>query len=447
MHPRMSLDANENPLVIWGRTSDESIFFSRWNGTMFTQPVKLNDKLTVASATWMGADIASHGDTVYVVMKQTPESDTSSHIYIVHSYNGGMTFSSPLRIDYTADSLSRFPTVTTDAIGNPIVAFMKFNNSFLDSRWVVTKSSDYGNTFSIDVKASGWGGSTEVCNCCPGAIISEGNKSAMLYRDENSNIRDIFMGVSLNNATSFTNGCNIDNNNWLLMSCPSSGPDGIIIGDTLYSVFMNGASKNPRNYFSKATLSSVAVNSVTPLTGTFAGLSQQNYPRIASNGNAAAIVWKQVVSGNAQLPILFTNNIENGFPTNYDIVALNDITNADVAMSNGKVFVIWEDDISQTVKYRSGTFTPITAGINQIAENSFSLFPNPVSETLFLNFQNEIGFAEITVLDLSGKTVLKKNISNTSNTTIKTVDFTNGIYFIQIKFAQEVLTKKIIINK
>lgn len=414
---------------------------------MFTSPVKLNDTLTVASATWMGPDIASHGDTVYVVMKQTPESDTTSHIYIVHSYNGGITFSSPLRVDYIADSLSRFPTVTTDAIGNPIVAFMKFNNSSLNSRWVVTKSSDFGNTFSVDVKASGWGGSTEVCNCCPGAILSEGNKSAMLYRNENNNIRDIFMGVSSNNATSFTNGCNIDNNNWLLMNCPSSGPDGIIIGDTAYSVFMNGASGNPLVYFSKASLSSVSATSVKPITSSITGLSQQNYPRIASKGNAAAIVWKQVVNGNTQLPILFTNNIRNGFPTYYDTIALNNIINADVAMSNGKIFVIWEDNNSQTVKFRSGLYSTSTSGIDKIVNNNVRLFPNPVSGTLFLHFQNKIPFAEITVLDVSGKTILKKNISNTNNTTLNTIDYSNGIYFIQIKSNQGISTKKIIINK
>src|SRR6185436_20090502 len=147
MDPRMALDAAGNPLVIWGRMSDESVFFSRWNGTMFTAPIKLNGMLTVAAATWMGPDIASHGDSVYVVMKQTPEADTSSHIYMVHSYDGGMTFSSPVQVDNIADSVSRFPTVTTDEDGNPIIAFMKFNSLFLDSRWAVTKSPDYGNTF------------------------------------------------------------------------------------------------------------------------------------------------------------------------------------------------------------------------------------------------------------------------------------------------------------
>ncbi|MEO7176010.1 MAG: T9SS type A sorting domain-containing protein [Saprospiraceae bacterium] len=446
-HPRISLAADGNPLVIWGRSSDQSVVFSRWDGTMFTAPVQLNGSLTVASASWMGSDIASHGDTVYVVMKQTPEDDTSSHIYIVHSYNGGTTFSSPQRVDFIADSVSRFPTVTCDATGNPIVAFMKFNNSFLDSRWVVTKSTDFGNTFSVDVKASGWKNSAEVCDCCPGAILSQDNYSAMLYRDNNSNIRDTWMGVSTNNSVSFDNGCNVDNNNWMLMSCPSSGPDGIIIGDTVYSVFMNGGSGKSRTYLSKSSLSAVSVNSVDNLTGTITGLTQQNFPRIASDGNAVAIVWRQTISGNVQLPILFTKDIADGLPVAYDTVDLVDITNADVAIADGKVWVVWQDDNSQTVKYRSGTYSTSTTGISQLEENNLIAYPNPVTDILSIKFKNEIPFAEISVLNVLGKVVLKKNVKNTNNTTLQVGDLANGIYFIQIRSLEQNITKQIIINK
>lgn len=359
MHPRITLDAARNPLVIWGRMSEEAVLFSRWNGTAFTAPVALNmGGMTVATASWMGPDIASKGDTVYVVWRQTPESmDTSKHIFIVRSFDGGISFSAPVRVDNIGDSVSRFPTVSVDATGNPVVAFMKFNMAFGASRWVVAKSTDYGNSFSIDTKASGWDGSTDVCDCCPGALVLSGNTSAMLYRNNNNNIRDIWTGISTSSSTSFSSGFNVDNHNWNLNSCPSSGPDGVIIGDTLYSVFMNGANVNYRTYLSKSSLSGGAVNSVSNLTGAITGLTQQNYPRIATDGNAMAIVWKQTVSGVAQLPILFTNNIANGFAAMYDTVDLNNITNADVAISNGKIFVVWQDDNSGTVKYRTGTYT------------------------------------------------------------------------------------------
>ena len=442
MHPRITLDAAGNPLVIWGRMSDESVFFSRWNGTMFTTPVKLNGSLTVATASWMGPDIASHGDTIYVVMKQTPESDSTSYIYIVHSFDGGITFSTPSRVDHIADSLSRFPTVTTDITGNPIVGFMKFNALYGDARWVVTKSPDHGNTFSTDVKASGWGGSTAVCDCCPGAILADGNNCAMLYRNNNNNIRDTWMGISTDNVNSFSNGCNVDNNNWMLMSCPSSGPDGIIVGDTLYSVFMNGAS-GTKSYLSKSSIAASTTYSVKSLTGNLAGLTQQNYPRIAGNGNAMAVVWKQIVSGSVQLPILFTNDITRGLPAAYDTVDLGDITNTDLALSNGKVFVVWEDDNTGTVKYRMGTFTPLTTGI-QLSPNNINgitIFPNPSNDSWRVTGNSESNKVTATLYNTIGEVVTNPDFMQNGHSfsfDISNEGLPNGMYMLRLMSATSV---------
>src|SRR5689334_9658293 len=146
-HPRVVMNASGNPLVLWGHTN--RAMFSRWNGTSFTTPVMLNPmSMTIAEDFWMGPDIASHGDTVYVVFKQTPEADTASHIYIVRSFDGGVNFSTPFRVDWVDDVITRFPAITADDSGNPVVTYMKFDINFMDAQWVVVKSTDYGSTFS-----------------------------------------------------------------------------------------------------------------------------------------------------------------------------------------------------------------------------------------------------------------------------------------------------------
>lgn len=430
MHPRTALDRGGNPLVVWGRMNDASVMFSRWNGTMFTTPVKLNPPwMSVALAGWMGPDIAAYGDTVYVVIKRTPEVSDTNRIFIFTSFNGGVSFNTPVELGFIADSLSRFPTVTTDDSGNPLVAFMKFNSSFLDSRWVVTKSTDFGSSFMTDVKASGWGSSAEVCDCCPGALVSSGSVSAMLYRDNNSNIRDIWTGISTNYATDYFSGFEVDNNNWMIMSCPSSGPDGVIIGDTLYATFMSAGSGNYRTYFSKSSISSGSVSAVANLTGTIPGLSQQNYPRIANDGKASAIVWKQTVNGVAQLPVLFTPDIENGFNTAYDTVDLGDITNADVQLNNGNIWVMWQDDNSGTVKYRHGTYQVPTSQ-NEITDAQFSIFPNPSNSVI--NFQDlNINLPyQINVFNNLGELVLNSMVNTTS---LNISNLKNGFYTIQVK--------------
>ena len=442
-YPCIALDGNGNPLVLWGNSNKAE--FSRWNGSSFTTPVSLNPtSLPVYATSWTGPDIASKGDTVYVVYKKTPL-DTLP-IYIVRSFDGGITFSSPVQIAFIADSISWLPTITTDATGNPVVAFMKLNSSFMDSRWVVTKSTDFGNTFSTDVKASGYSSAGEVCDCCPGSIVSSSNKMAVLYRDNLSNIRDMWSGISMDGGNSFPSGINIDQNNWNINACPASGPDGVIVDDTLYSVFMSGASGKNLVYTNKNSLSNLTSSTGNLITGNFTGLTQQNFPRIANYNSAVAKVWKQVVSGGAQVSLYFTTNIHNGFSPAYDTVALsiaNTITNADVAVGNGEVHVVWQDDGSGTVKYRKGFFSS-SAGINSETDvNSISVYPNPSNGKFNLKISQfeDLKIESVEIYNVYGQKVdeLMSGRVNELNPTQQfnnsiTLDLSNqpsGVYFVK----------------
>lgn len=310
LHPRIMLDGSGEPMVLWGKSSTKKVAFSRWSGNTFTTPVYLNPSpIDIFTSSWAGPDFASKGDTVYVVFKREPEIYDTNYIYIVRSFDGGANFSAPIRVDMIGNKISRFPTITLDNIGNPIVAFMKIDANFMNPKWVVVKSTDYGSTFSMDVLASGYsGGNGDICDCCPGAIVASGNNVAMLYRDNLNNMRDIWAGVSTNGATSFPSGMNIDQNNWMVNACPSTGPDGIIVGDTLYSVLMNQANGPALVYSGKASLSAMQGGLALNITGVLPGIIQQNFPRIANNGYVAAEVWKQVVTGgDAQIALKFSN--------------------------------------------------------------------------------------------------------------------------------------------
>jgi hypothetical protein len=439
-HPRIALDRSGNPLVIWHHVS--RCMFSKWNGSAFTTPVLLNPaSMTIAGASWMGPDIASHGDSVYAVFKETPEGSDTSHVYCVHSYNGGMTFSAPIQVDNIGDSLSRFPTVTADDNGNPIIGFMKFNPAFSDERWVVTRSADFGNTFSPDIKASGWSSPTStVCNCCPGSVACSGNSVAMLYRDNNADIRDSWAGISTDNGYSFPGGFGIDQQNWLYPACPSSGPDGVIIGDTLYATFMNGVSGIDRVYYSKTSIPAMNGSTAIGLTGTIGGLTEQNYPRIATDGNALGIVWKQTVNGSDQCVLRFTNNIANGLPAAYDTVDLNNVTNCDVAISNGNIYVVWEDDNTGTIRYRSGTFTPVTGIQNMGVQNSITIFPNPASSDV--NIVSKKIIDKINIVNISGQIIYE---TEPRENNIKLNFNKAGIYFMSVRCDHQTTVRKLVV--
>ncbi len=431
--PRIVTDRSGNPLVIWGKSGN--VMFSRWAGEAFTTPVQLNpDSIPIAQADWMGPDIAAHGDTIYVVFKQTPEDAADSHVWCIHSFDDGMTFSPPMRVEDVPNGKSRFPAVTTDNQGNPVVAFMKFNDAFGAARWVVTRSTDFGNSFSADVLASRWSSpGADVCDCCPGTVTCEGQAVAMLYRDNNNNIRDTWAGISQDTGATFSGGMNVDQQNWMLQACPSSGPDGVIVGDTLYAVCMNGASGMSRTYFSASAIPEIAGAPGILLTDDIPGLNQQNYPRIAHWGKTVAIVWKQYVSGSGQVPFIFAEDITGGLPAVSAMVGAGNIDNPDIAIADGNIFVVWQDNGSGTVKLRSGTYV-ITATQDQYTRPSIAIFPNPTSDTWTVKGDFRHGHLDISLMDVDGSVLYRITLDESSPVTSKidARELSSGIYFIRV---------------
>lgn len=439
-HPRIVTDRGGNPLIIWHHAS--RCMFTRWNGTAFTAPVMLNPtNMMVAGADWMGPDVAAHGDTVYVVFKRMPEAADTSRIYCTRSVNGGLSFSPPVLVDNIDDSISRFPTITTDDVGNPIIGFMKFDPDFANARWVVTRSPDMGATFLQDVKASGWSSQdATVCDCCPGGITAKGNSVAMMYRDNNSNIRDTWAGISANNGATFS-GLGIDQQNWMLMACPSTGPDGVIVGDTLYSTFMNGAGGSSRVFYSKTSVSSMNSSNAIPLSSSISGLSLQNYPRVATDGRAMAFAWKQVVNGTEQSVLRFSNDITQGLPPSTQLVDQNDVTNCDVTIRNGMAYVVWQDDNSGTLRFRSGSFTPVTEVAKEVSVKEVSVYPNPTTSQIMV--ATTLPLDRIIITDVIGERIYEE----APNQTFVSVSLKNpGVYFITTTSGQKVSTTKLIVT-
>ncbi len=428
LHPRIVTDRTGNPIVIWGNFSNNEINFSRWDGTAFTTPVILNpSNLPVFTASWAGPDIASHGDTVYVVVKQTPE-DTN-HVFIIRSFDGGITFSAPIQVEHLTDSASRFPTVATDSIGNPIVAYMKFEQGFINASYVVARSNDFGTTFGNDVLASSYL-SENVCDCCPAAFISSGNYGAMLYRTNFNNFRTIWCGVSTDNCASFPFGMQVDQTGWQFNACPSTGPDGVIIGDSVYTVFMSGQTGDARCYMSPSSLTQTVSGPTRELTDSTAFVSNQNYPRIAHSGNKVAVVCKQINSNfDGQLAFFYTDDIYSGLPQTYDSLAMGNITNGDVEMTADAIHVVWQDDNSETVKYRKGTFSP-TQTTNPGAEKLF-IYPTPSKDKFTIITNKNTTVTSVELIDALGQTILIPFFASASSIDCNLKNVSAGVYLVK----------------
>ncbi|MFT5780077.1 MAG: hypothetical protein ACI837_003038, partial [Crocinitomicaceae bacterium] len=329
-------------------------------------------------------------------------------------------------------------TVSVDDQGNPIVAFMRFNAGLGDAKWVVSRSNDLGVTFSADVLASGWSsGTSEVCDCCPSKIVSEGSTVVMPYRDNNSNIRDTWAGISNDGGASFVGGMDVDQQGWFIMSCPSSGPDGVIIGDNLYTTYMSSATGSSRVSYTISSTSGLTGSAAIPLDQTTpVSLTSQNYPRVDHDQDAMAFVWKQFSNGTQELAIQFTENITGGINPIQEIVDVDNVGAVDVMLNNGTIWVIWEDVVSGTVKYRSGTYTS-SAGVEQIENSILNLTaqPNPSSDVWTITGSTQSERIQYELVSLNGDIIEQNSVSLQNgklNFELENSQLNSGIYYLKI---------------
>lgn len=94
--------------------------------------------------------------------------------------------------------------------------------------------------------------------------------------------------------------------------------------------------------------------------------------------------------------------------------------------------------------------TNTNAFVNTLKENSFSCYPNPVSNLLTLQFvvNNNISKVEIQLVDITGK-LIKQLVNDkfqvgsyTKNIDISTMN--SGYYIIKTKIGSELITKSIV---
>lgn len=400
--PRIAVASGNIPVVVWGSNSTLALNCARWNGTAFGMAMSITPSgVDPAVMSWQGHDFAANGNTMYAVFKSEPE--MMGTIYIVKSTDGGITWGDTVRVDQGTGPYDRFPSVAVTSAGNPAVMLMTFDSSWMSATYKVTNSMDGGQTFGVPVNASGVGGS-DVCDCCPGYITTDGNNQVAAWRRNNSNIRDMWAAVSTNGGTTFPTGLDLDMTNWMLMNCPSSGPSPFLYGDSLTTVFMSGASGNDRIYVTTYSISNQAMGlSMQINTGT----ADQNYPFIAGNGDTIMVVWQQQNGGQNDTYYSWSVTGASGLFTNATLLnssTAGNQTNPHVAYSNGVFHVVFTDGNAGNVIYKSATIMPNNVE-NFVNAHAMNLYPNPSTSEINLNLASFAGSVQIILTDMFGRCV------------------------------------------
>ncbi len=434
--PKIALTRNNIPVVVWGNTATATKYVARLNGTTFATPVQINPVgVSPIVSMWEGAHMAASGDTVYVVYKTSPRE--VSDVYIVSSYDGGVTFGDTVSVENIDTNLSSYPTVAVTSDGDPVVAFIKYLPGWAAAKYVVVSSNDLGASFGLDVDASTLAPG-EACDCCPATLMTRGIRRILLFRNNDSDLRNIWSSVSTNGGTSFTYGGDIDLTNWNVTACPTSGPDGIIVGDSIIAVWMSRGNGFSRVYVSTSDYTSIGYKD--QISGNVASNVVQNYPMIAGNLDTVGVVWQETYSGDNKCIISYSLNGASGLQGNVSTifsdtgVSVFEDKNPDIAFANGKFYIVWQDDEKGEVMFTTAAIQS-TIGVeeDEVEIENVVLSPNPIKGEAILRFAhpNSRGH-HVKVIDTFGKLVISYEHISGGSVLIDGTKLSAGMYFYSV---------------
>lgn len=427
--PKIVLDANNEPVVLWGKISTGQVFVSTYNGSGFNVPVQVNPPGTqVYISGFYNADIKSHGDTIVVVFA----TDVPAYrTYLVKSVDGGDTWGDTVRVDQLiAGQIAYFPSVDINESGKVAVTYMRHDAGWQNPRYVVSTSYDGGSSFLPDTNASAVAAG-EVCDCCPAEMIYEGNTQVLVFRNNDSNTREFYASISNDNGNSYS-GINIDNLSWIFPACPSVAPSGLINNDSLIVAFMNGVSGNNRIYISTNSISGMANGNIWPVDTVVPSGTIQTHPQLAGEDSIMAMVWNNNMPGSSEIYFRFSNSGAAGLQGDG-----MDLTNAsgtqqypDIAYSNGVFHIVYQNNPTQEVYYLKAILDEYI-GIEEPESLNYHLKQNNSNFTLYLSGSNTMNNS-YSVFDILGRNIFSGEIVN------NLLEFdmklnSHGLYWIYLK--------------
>ncbi|MDZ4824693.1 MAG: T9SS type A sorting domain-containing protein [Flavobacteriales bacterium] len=443
VRPRLALDSDNNPIVIWTHTDSMAVFLSKYDGTIFSSPMRINP-LDIHAITydWGGPDVASIGSKVYVLYQSHGDA-MYGPVYLHNSTDNGDSWSDTLRVDSPAlNENSWLPALGIGQEGGgPIVAYMKMQNE-AGHEWYMTRSTD-GNSFTEEMIVSG-GANGPVCDCCPATITTTPYLEAIVFRNNDDNLRDIHAAYNYSALESGPIPVDVDTVEWVIGACPASGPSAFWQGGNLITTWRTLYDGHVRIFTSSYDIQNdeLTTKQLYPQEGSM----QQNYPIVAGMGNIMAVVWEQTTSG--QRDIYFTYSTTGFDELGTEIINLTENMDGNqlrphMVYDGYKFHIVFTDNGGDAVQYLTVDL-PLGVNENELSEMEISLAPNPSSTLL------EIQIAEardgrkytVEVTDANGKLLRKASFNHNGSLQVDVRDLPNGVYHLSISEGGIALTAK-----
>ncbi len=84
-----------------------------------------------------------------------------------------------------------------------------------------------------------------------------------------------------------------------------------------------------------------------------------------------------------------------------------------------------------------------------VAQNEISIFPNPANDLINIGFTNPINEEIIVrIFSVQGKLLVEKMVENSQDLIqMQTSRFANGIYFVQVRTKEQMMTERVTIQR
>ncbi|MBK8923466.1 MAG: T9SS type A sorting domain-containing protein [Saprospirales bacterium] len=438
--PRIALLPDGTPLVTWGTSGNPSqIWCSRFEGGAFSTPVGMIQSPAEPSLFGFGGyDVAVSDSQVFVVFEQLQQG-----IMLVRSYDGGLTFGPPTTVQGPiSGGYATFSSVVVDGTGNPVVSYIHHKNGVT---YHVRSSTDDGLSFNEPATANAPAPGGAVCECCTSDLLASGDSVWLLFRNNNQNLRDIWVSRSTDLAATFDTATDVDNTDWELNFCPIAGPHMARSGDSLITVWMSAASGTGRVYLSTLHAGTMQAGQQFGFPTPLGPQAAQSQADVAAIGDTVGVVFlekaKELVfhfstKGTANLTDQSTRFAAPDHTLQLPSLAFRD-----------RVFhLIYVDASAEQVLYRQGRLTLISSTDEPTAALGILVFPNPSVQAGGFWVKSEAEeLQEISLFDVFGEKIFEKKAAG-RETLVPTGNFPTGIYFLKIKTAQGELSREIVVR-
>jgi hypothetical protein len=405
--PRVKLTNGDAPLIIWRKdATPKTLRASSWDGLSFSQPYDILQNGILPSS-WDGPEVATKGDTVYVVF--TSLATTQSAIMLIKSFDGGINFSDTIRVSEN-NPLHKFRmgNVEINNDGNPVVGYMQYLLNWNEPKQMVNTSLSFGSSFLGATEASALA-LGEPCDCCKSSLVCDGNNVFLLFRNNESNMRNSYIAKSTDGGLNFSSVADMDDYIWSLSSCPATTPRGVLSGDSIVVVKRSGATGNNEVVCSNVSMQNLNYsynNNIDFISGVV-----QNYPEVSASGDTIIAVWQDNRESYQDCYMSFSTegpHALQGSLSFTDTSFFGQKIDPDVEFKNGIAHLVYLNSTEHKIVYLKATFQSPSNSNEHFHQNTL----RKISQIDILGRKTEINKGVQIVVDEKGgvkKRIILKN--------------------------------------